>query len=141
LPVALLVMAIIWINQFQDAAADAASGKSTWVVRLARRDDGYDFGSALWAYAALLCGTFTIIFVLAVMGWRDPTLATPAVAWALLTVPLGAWAIRRGFQWHQLWLAPDADHSRLPYALLPVNAATIGLHLFTGVILVIAYLF
>ena len=31
-PIAILVMLIVWINQFQDAPSDAAVGKNTWVA-------------------------------------------------------------------------------------------------------------
>lgn len=140
LPVALLVMAIVWINQFQDAPADAASGKITWVVRLARCNGNYDFMSSLWIYAVLLAVAFALIVVLSLLGVHDPGLATPAAAIGLLPVPLAVWAVRRGFVWHRQWLDESADHARLPYDLLPVNAVTIGLHLVTGTLLVIAYL-
>jgi len=33
IPVALLIIAILWINQFQDMNADAQVGKRNWVVR------------------------------------------------------------------------------------------------------------
>ncbi|MCA9670942.1 MAG: prenyltransferase [Myxococcales bacterium] len=38
LPLALLVAAFLWINEFPDARADAKAGKRTLVVRLGRRD-------------------------------------------------------------------------------------------------------
>lgn len=139
-PVALLVMAIIWINQFQDVAADAASGKITGVVRLARRNNGYDYRSSLWVYATLQGVAFITIFVLCLWGWSDPRIAPPAVGWAVLPLPLAIWSVRRGFRWHRHWLQQSADHSRHLYALLPVNAVTIVLHLVTGALLVVAYL-
>ena len=38
-PIAILVMLIVWINQFQDAPSDAAVGKNTWVVRTAEQGE------------------------------------------------------------------------------------------------------
>jgi 1,4-dihydroxy-2-naphthoate octaprenyltransferase len=39
IPIAILVMLIVWINQFQDAPSDAAVGKNTWVVRTAEKGE------------------------------------------------------------------------------------------------------
>ena len=45
---------------------------------------------------------------------------------ALLTIPLAHWAVKSG--------QPKVDTS---YELLPVNFATIGLHLFVGILLTV----
>ena len=140
IPIALLVMAIVWINQFQDAPADAASGKHNWVVRLSRHNNQFEFHSALRVYAMVLGGVYIAVLILLLLAWLSPGFAPPSIALGFLTVPLAVWAVKRGTRWHQQWLAPGADQSRLPYELLPVNAATIALHLFTGTLLVIAFL-
>jgi hypothetical protein len=44
-----------------------------------------------------------------------------------------------GGNWLEKWNEPDADQKRLPYELLTVNATTIGIHLATGELLVVAY--
>jgi 1,4-dihydroxy-2-naphthoate octaprenyltransferase len=57
LPYALLVTAILYINQFPDRAADAAAGKRHWVVRLAPKQAarGYQLITTL-AYGWLIGG-------------------------------------------------------------------------------------
>ncbi len=46
-PIAILVMLIVWINQFQDAPSDAAVGKNTWVVRTAEQGEWMKLDKAL----------------------------------------------------------------------------------------------
>ena len=48
-PLGILIAAFLWINEFPDAAADAAAGKRTWVVRLGRRRASRVFGGLLAA--------------------------------------------------------------------------------------------
>ena len=53
LPLGLLVGAFLWINEYPDFTADAASGKRTLVVRLGRRGGAIGFG-AIGVAAALV---------------------------------------------------------------------------------------
>jgi 1,4-dihydroxy-2-naphthoate octaprenyltransferase len=61
LPIALLVMNILIINQFPDLEADAASGKHHWVVRL-----GTD--KAPWLYLAAVLAATLILLLLVIKG-------------------------------------------------------------------------
>jgi 1,4-dihydroxy-2-naphthoate octaprenyltransferase len=73
IPVGLLTTAILWINEFPDAASDAATGKNHLVVALGKRN-------ARWGYAALLAGAFA---VQAAIGPLLPLLALPLAAHAV----------------------------------------------------------
>jgi 1,4-dihydroxy-2-naphthoate octaprenyltransferase len=57
LPAALLVMNILFINQFPDREADAASGKHHWVVRLG-------VGQAPWVYLVSVALAASIVLLL-----------------------------------------------------------------------------
>lgn len=112
LPIALLVMNILFINQFPDREADAASGKHHWVVRL-----GAD--KAPWIYLGAV-GMTGIILLLSVAASLLPV-------WALLgLLPLGG-AFKAG-----LFLRQHADQ---PQLLEPAIKMTIGSMVLYGVLL------
>lgn len=71
LPYALLVSALLYINQFPDRIADAAAGKRHWVVRLGPQ-------RARWGYLLLVMMAYLLLLLLA---WQ---LAEP---WLLLALP------------------------------------------------------
>lgn len=114
LPVALLILAVLWINQFPDYDADRAVGKRHWVVRLGRRRAGD-------VYVGLLALTYLLLLV-AVAVEALP----PLVLLVLLTLPLAA----RGMN----VAAREYDH---PRRLAPANAATVGVHLLFAVLLAV----
>ena len=66
IPVALLISAVLYINEFQDCAADVAAGKNHWVARLGKR-------LGVWGYVAHLGLTYTGIVVPVLAGWIPPT--------------------------------------------------------------------
>lgn len=116
LPVALLIAAVLYINEVPDRPWDARVGKRTLVTRLskARVIDGY---------AALMGGTYVLIGLGAVLG----LMPLPTVI-ALATIPLALSALRtlrKNFQF--------------PYRLIPANAYTIFAHLLTGLLLFYGY--
>ncbi len=89
IPVGLLTTAILWINEFPDAASDQATGKLTAVVTLGT-------SAARYGYAALVGGAFAITAGLIVAS------AIPvAAAVVLLTAPLALDATRRLFRDYQ----------------------------------------
>jgi 1,4-dihydroxy-2-naphthoate octaprenyltransferase len=117
LPVALLIALVLYVNQIPDRAGDEAVGKRTLIVR-------WPESRVITAYE-IMAGT---AFVLIALG--PPLGITP---WwtlvALVTVPL-ALKVVRGLR---------ASYGQ-PYALMPVMQTNIGLHLFTGLLLVAGYL-
>ncbi len=112
LPVTFLIMAVLWINQFQDLVADRSVGKRHWVVRLGRRRASYVYtGMVICAYFSLLVGVLG--------GGLPPTAILPVIA-----LPLAVFAIRTALRYYD----------KLPL-LLPANASTVALHLLAGVLL------
>jgi len=118
IPVGLLITAILWINQFQDLEADAAVQKRHWVVRLGRR-------RAAWVHVGLLAATY--LSIIAAVALRLFPLTALA---ALLALPL---AVQAG----QTALHSYDDLPRLT----PANAATVGAHLATSVLLGLGFFF
>lgn len=116
LPVALLIAAVLYINEFQDAAADASVGRHHLVVRLGKR-------LAAQGYAALMLAVY-LCLVLGV--WLDSVAVWASLG--VLTVPLAYRAVR-------VALVAYDDSQRL----VPANALTIQIHLFTGLLMIVGY--
>jgi 1,4-dihydroxy-2-naphthoate octaprenyltransferase len=116
LPVALLVMLILYVNEIPDRRGDARAGKRTLPVRLSKTTviAGYNV-SAVAAYVIL------------VMGVVAGLLPIPALL-ALLTVPL-ALQVSRG-------LDPNYDN---PYGLMAVMGVNVKVHLYAGLLLLAGY--
>ncbi|MFQ6134309.1 MAG: 1,4-dihydroxy-2-naphthoate octaprenyltransferase [Nitrososphaerales archaeon] len=115
-PVALLIAAVLYINEFPDYAADKAAGKWHLVVRLGR-------SRAALGYLALITATYvSILLAVALQVMPVYTLI------GLLTLPLSVKAVRYTLAYHSQ--TPD---------LIPANAATINVHLLTGVMLTAGY--
>jgi len=112
LPVAFLIAAVLWINQFPDYRADRAVGKDHWVVRLGRR-------RACYVYAAELLLALLAVPVFVALDWLPPLTLL-----ALLPLPLAISAMRTAFR-----------HYDQPDKLLPANVGTIALHLAVGLLL------
>ena len=108
LPVAVLIGAVLFVNQFADAPADAATGKRHWVVRLGRR-------RASRVYAAAMALGPALLPLLAAFR-----LVPGALAWAALPGLLGIPAVRRVLR-----------HYDEPGRMAPANALTIAVHLAT----------
>jgi 1,4-dihydroxy-2-naphthoate polyprenyltransferase len=116
LPLAFMTTAIIIINEFQDAAADGATGKYTLVVRLGRKR-----GAVL----------FAIVILSAYLPVAAGTAAGLMPRWTLLgfaTLPLTLRAIH----------VAARSHGE-PRAMAPANGATILAHLGTGILLILGY--
>jgi len=116
-PVAFLIIAVLYINEFQDEAADKAAGKLHMVARLGKK-------KAVVGYAAVMLAAYVSIAVAVIARWLDK--------WALLALaasPLAAKAI--------LVARKNYDDSK---ALVPANTLTIASHLVTGLALTAAYI-
>jgi 1,4-dihydroxy-2-naphthoate polyprenyltransferase len=117
LPVALLIMLVLYVNQIPDRHADAIAGKRTIVVRLSE-------GAIVAGYALSVIAAFALIAIGALAGIMPIyTLA------ALATIPM-AFKVFRGMQ----------AHYDSPYELMGPMGTNIGLHLFTGLLLIAGYL-
>jgi 1,4-dihydroxy-2-naphthoate octaprenyltransferase len=116
LPVSLLIAGVLYINEFPDYIADRDSGKRHLVVRMGRP-------RAVKGYAAIFILTYSSI-LLGVLT----KLLTPWVLIALITLPQALKAVRIA-QAH----AEESDK------LVPANAATVGIHLLTGLLMTAGY--
>ena len=117
IPVSLLIMLILYINEFQDYKADRSVGKNHWVVRLGRK-------RASTGYAVFLGVTYLSVIVGVIMR------AVPVWSLAvLLTLPIAFKAVR----------VARSNYDD-PKALTPANAMTIKLHLLIGLMLAGSYL-
>lgn len=117
LPLAVLIAAVVYINEFQDSEADAAAGKRTLVVRM-----GLERASR--AFPRLMLSTYVPVIAGVATGLMPPhTLA------ALATAPL---ALRAAAVARRRYASPRE--------LAPANAFTIMTHAATGALLVAGYL-
>ncbi len=116
IPVGMLILAVLWINEIPDHYADARTGKKTLVTRLGikRAADGY---------AVLMALTYTVILLGVFFG-----LMPVSALLSFVTIPL---AIRAVFVARRYY----ADARKL----IPANASTVLVHLLTGLLLCIAY--
>ncbi len=116
IPVGALIAAVLYVNEFPDYAADKAVGKRTWVVRLGRQH-------AAWVYSLLMATPYAAV-ALAVTAGVLPLQALLA----LLTLPLAVRAVRVANRYYSQ-----------PLQLAPANALTIVIHLATGLLLTLGY--
>jgi 1,4-dihydroxy-2-naphthoate polyprenyltransferase len=117
LPVALLIAAVLYINEIPDRPWDMRAGKRTLVVRL-------PIQTALRGYSVLIAATYILILAGALLN-----VMPLAALIALATLPL-AWNAVQILQ----------KNYRFPYRLIPANANTIFVHLLTGLLLFYAYI-
>jgi 1,4-dihydroxy-2-naphthoate octaprenyltransferase len=117
LPIALLVTAILYINEFPDYNADKQVGKDHLVVRLGKKRAATGY---LWlislVYISIIAG---VVF----------SAVTPFALLGLLTLPLAIKAVKTT-------LINYDDTSNL----IPANAMTILIHLLTGGLIGIGYI-
>lgn len=117
IPVALLIAGVLYINEFQDAPADGSVGKDHLVVRFGRR-------RAAVGYAILMALTYAWITGAALLR-----ITSPFTLIALATLPVAIGAVRVARAHYDEYLK-----------LVPANAATVFIHLLTGLLLSAAYL-
>jgi len=116
LPPALLIAAVLYVNEFPDYKADMAVGKRHLVVRLGRE-------KARRGVPALFAMTYAII----IAGTMAGLLPLYALV-ALLALPF---AIKASLYCLRF-------HSR-PFEMVPANASTIMAHMFTGILLTMGF--
>jgi 1,4-dihydroxy-2-naphthoate octaprenyltransferase len=118
IPVALLITAVLYVNEFPDYDADNLAGKKTIPAVLGRE-------RAVWGYVALMVATYAALLIGIVLGHLPVTLLL-----VLLVLPLVYRAIRGVIRFH-------SDTPRL----IPTLATTIQVHLLTGLLLCAGYVF
>ncbi len=116
IPVAILITAVLYINEFPDFEADKAVGKLTIVVRLGRR-------RAAKGYAILMIAVYLSIILPIVLN-----LTNWYTILGMATIPAAALGMKHALAYH--------DHS---LKLIPAYAATVVNHLLTGLFLSLSY--
>lgn len=116
IPVSLLIAGVLYINEFPDYIADRDSGKKHIVVRMGRP-------RAVGGYLLIIALTYISIII-----GVATQLLTPFTLIALLTLPKAVKAVR----------VARAHHSE-SQKLVPANAATVAIHLITGLLLTAGY--
>jgi 1,4-dihydroxy-2-naphthoate octaprenyltransferase len=117
LPLAVLIAAVVFINEFQDMNADARTGKRTLVVRMGLR-------KASGIYGVIMLGAFVPTAAGAASGIMP---RTTLLALGVLPLALKAIAVARA-------------RYGSPKELAPANALTIVCHALTGALLTVGYL-
>jgi 1,4-dihydroxy-2-naphthoate polyprenyltransferase len=117
LPLGLLTAAILWINQFPDAASDSLTGKINLVVVLGRQ-------TARWGYLAMIFFAYLLVYVGVTFG-----ILPSSALLSLVTIPLAVYAVITLFKHY-------AERS-----LIRANSTTILVHLITGLLLAMGIYF
>ncbi|MHA2056604.1 MAG: 1,4-dihydroxy-2-naphthoate octaprenyltransferase [Candidatus Thorarchaeota archaeon] len=117
IPIAILITAVLYINEFPDSDADKAVGKLTIVVRLGR-------ARAAKGYAVLMTSVYLSILIpilLNLVNWYTIL--------GIATLPIAILATRYAL-----------THYDRPLPLTPAYAGTVANHLFTGLFLAWSYI-
>ena len=117
LPVAFLIAAVLYINEFPDYTADKKVGKKTWVVRLGKE-------RAVWGYVGLMAAAYISLVIGVVAG---------SLPWATLVVALSLPLAVRAVQYARRYHTNSFD-------MAPANALTVTGHLAVGLLLTLAYI-
>jgi len=117
IPPALLIAGVLYINEFPDYNADKEVGKKTIVVRLGRE-------KAVVPYVFIMLLGYIVVLLSSLLG-KLPLSTLISFA----TIPFGLKAIDFAKKYHSN-----------PLRLVPANAMTIQSHLFTGLLLSIAFI-
>jgi 1,4-dihydroxy-2-naphthoate octaprenyltransferase len=115
IPVGLLIMGVLVLNQFPDREADAQVGKRGWIVRAGAR-------RGLWVYLTIISLAYVTIFI-GVISRVFPA----KILFSYTTVPLAVW----------IFLKTRRYYEQIS-ELTPALAGNIGLHLLTGVLISLA---
>ena len=116
IPIAILIAALLYINEFQDAKADEAVGKNHLVIRLGKK-------RAANGYVFLMLATYLAVVIGVVTDSLPPITLS-----ALLTIPIAFKAIKVAQE--------NYDDSA---KLAPANVSTILNHLLTGILLIVSF--
>jgi 1,4-dihydroxy-2-naphthoate octaprenyltransferase len=114
LPLAVLIVAVLFVNQFPDVNADEAVGKRNWVVRLGARRASMVYALLMWSWPLVLIGAV----------WAGG--APKTMLLALAGIPVGILAARAVFR--------NCD---APSAMAGVCAMTVALHAGVGALMCI----
>jgi 1,4-dihydroxy-2-naphthoate octaprenyltransferase len=117
IPVAFLIFAVVYINEFPDYVADKAVGKNTMVVRLGRAKAARGF--------AILMGAVYLSIAVGVVAHVMPVM----VLISFFTLPIAVKAVKNTLR-----------NNSVSSKLAPSNASTILCHLLTSLLISAGYL-
>ena len=117
MPIGLFIANVLLMNEFQDYEADKAVKKNTLVVKLGKE-------KALKLYKSANFLSYLWIFAGAIMFFNNAILTLIA----LITIPLARKAIKNA-----------EENVEKIYELIPTNVYTIGIHFFTGLLIVFGF--
>ncbi len=117
IPLGILILEVLWINEIPDYYADVKAGKTTLVTRIGRK-------KAVDVYGILMFSTYAVVLL-----GISLSLIPVFTLLSFLTIPL---AIR------SVYVAKKNYED--PRKLIPANAGTVLVHLFTGLLLCTAYI-
>lgn len=116
LPIAFLIINVLWINQFPDYETDKRCGKRNWVVRLGKE-------KSVWVFAALFALAYIAEIGVAVYA-KNPIWLLP-----LLTAPMAVKAVKN-----------SRDHHNNIKQLIASNAAMVLIYQLFGASFIICAL-
>ena len=111
IPIGLLTVLILWINQFPDEEADRVTGKHNLVVVLGKEN-------ARWGYLLLLLAVFVMVVYLVITGYFPPL--------SLITLLLVPWAV---------FACVIVFRNYAQRNLIKANVATIQIHVVAGLLM------
>lgn len=112
LPLSILIIAILFINQFQDYKADMAVGKNNWVVRLGRKRS-------------------VPVYILLMIAWILPVISGVSMNYCNKWCLLSLFALVPAF----LAIRHVMKYYDEPQKLTPANGLTIVTHFVVGIVL------
>lgn len=117
IPLGLLVMGILILNEFPDLEADRLVGKRNWIVRAGdvKRGVWIYLGVITLAYLTVLAGIFAGIFPVKIL-------------FAYSTLPLAIWIFLKA-RWYRGQVSE----------LIPAMAGNVGLHFLTGLMICLGF--
>jgi 1,4-dihydroxy-2-naphthoate octaprenyltransferase len=113
IPVGLLVMGILILNEFPDLEADRTVGKRNWLVRAG------DVKRGVWIYLGVICLAY-----LTVLAGIFAGVFPVKILFSYTTLPLAVWVLLK-VSWYKGKVAE----------LVPAMAGNVGLHFLTGLLI------
>lgn len=114
LPIAFLIMNVLWINQFPDYEVDKACGKKNLVVRLGKQ-------KAVWGYLVLFVLSYVSVICLTIYA------VNPIWLLPLVTIPISIKAVKNCY----------INHNNIK-KLIASNAATVQVYQLFGLSFIIS---
>ncbi|MEM2237396.1 MAG: 1,4-dihydroxy-2-naphthoate octaprenyltransferase [Candidatus Caldarchaeum sp.] len=111
IPIGVLILLILYVNEIPDAPYDAAAGKRTLITRLNERQ-------VISLYKLLLAASYAVVVLSVLLGFAPPT-----VLLALLTIPIAYKTVKTVRQTYGS-----------AYLMIPALASNIRVATFTGLL-------